>query len=116
MISPENKCFYCRAFKTRTIKFEEHHIYGRVESPLSVNICENCHRLMHNEIQQKELPKIARQKDAPSTIKALNAFLLWSIHNKRIAEEGEKLARQAIQDEVKKYGNSICKDNSETGE
>jgi hypothetical protein len=111
--NPETSCFYCGAKTTDVEQLPFHHIFGKANSPVGVLVCKNCHHNLLHDPLQKQLPKIVRKQDAPPTIRALNGLLLWSKHLQRLGEEGERLARQAIQEEVSKNGNSVREDDGQ---
>ncbi len=84
-----NKCMQCGEDDPRVLK-EEHHIFGRANSPETIILCHNCHdKITHD--QNKLPPKVRKRSATPEDKQALEDVTTGSyleLIGKRIKKRG----------------------------
>lgn len=89
------KCFYCGAEESDGLKFEKHHVFGRINSDLWVLACLNCHS-KHTLNQQKGIPKRTRLNNASKPDKFAFGMLSVGKHLCMIGRVMITLAKQQL--------------------
>lgn len=88
-------CFYCGAEESDGLKFEKHHVFGRINSDLMVLACLNCHSKITKR-QQKRIPKLARTRKASKRQKFAVSVLSMCEHQKLVFDEMSRLTKQQL--------------------
>ena len=92
----ERICAICDEDDPRVLK-EEHHIFGRMNSPETIVLCRNCHDKVSAE--QNELAPIDRKANKDPIKKMVYKLRSMGALNIRIGEEQIKTS-----EEISKYG------------
>ena len=106
MNDQEHVCRICGFPAIDNYNLEKHHLFGRVNSPITEYLCKNCHHIITTE--QNSLPPWAR---SPSE----NKIILWAYASvslgallKRIGEEMIRIGKLTIE-WIKENDSSLCK-------